>query len=120
MGPEGVLLGTLVASLLIAPWTWRECLRALDASPMVLARVSLLPVLVCFVPLGIITASLVMIRPVSPGVWFSALAVFGVVWCATAWFGALSARDRTYLREVGSRLRLSRLTLRDQPASVKN
>ena len=34
MGPEGVLLGTLVASLAIAPWTWRECLRALDASPV--------------------------------------------------------------------------------------
>jgi len=120
MGPEGVLLGTLVASLAIAPFTWRECLRSVEASPVMLARISLLPVLVCSVPLGIITTFLIMMPPVSLGAWFLALVVFAAVWCVAAWFGALSARDRTYLREVASRLRLSRLTLRDQPAPVKN
>jgi O-antigen/teichoic acid export membrane protein len=120
MGPKGVLLGTLGGSLMIAPGIWRECLRSLGASPLAVARASLLPVLVCSIPLGVITVFLRVIPPVSQAVWALALAIFGAAWCVSGWFGALSAGDQLYLREAVSRLRLSRLVLRGQPSAAKS
>ena len=120
IGPPGVLFGTLVASLAIAPWIWRECLRSLDASPMAVARASLRPVLLCSIPPGIVMASVLVIAPVSLVAWGFALAVFGVAWCASGWFGALSTGDQLYLREAAARLRPSRLVLRSQPSPAKN
>jgi O-antigen/teichoic acid export membrane protein len=120
MGPEGVLLGTLAASLTIAPWIWRQSLRSLNTNPLAVARASLLPVLVWSIPLGIITMFLLAIAPVSFAAWALALAIFGLAWCASGWFGALSPGDQLYLREVVSRLRLSKLVLRGQPSPAKN
>ncbi len=119
MGPKGVLLGTLVGSLMIAPWIWRECLHSLGASLFSVARASLLPVLACSIPLGVITIVLRAVPPVSLAAWALALAVFCIVWCVSGWFGALSASDRLYLREAMSKLRLSRFVLWGQLSSAK-
>jgi len=120
LGPQGVLLGTLVASLAIAPWIWRACLRSLDASPLAVARVSLVPVLVCSLPLAIITMSLLVMPPVSLGAWVLAVVVFGAAGCAAGWAGALSTDDQLYLRDAISRLWHSRFVFRSQPSTVKN
>ena len=120
MGPKGVLLGTLVGSLMIAPWIWRECLRSLGASPSAVVRASLMPVLVCSIPLGIITIILRMVPPVSLAAWAVAVTIFGAVWCFSGWFGALSSEDRLYLREAISKLRPSRLVLRGRSSLAKS
>ena len=119
MGPAGVLLGTLVGSLMIAPWIWRQCLRSLGASPSAVARASLLPVLVCSIPLGIITVILQVTPPASLLMWAIAVAIFCVVWCVSGWFGAFSKDDQLYLREAMSKLRLSRLMPRGQASLAK-
>ncbi|MEO8128925.1 MAG: oligosaccharide flippase family protein [Bryobacteraceae bacterium] len=120
MGPQGVLLGTLVASISIAPWLWRENLRSLGTSPLVVVRASLLPVLAYSIPLAVISIFLFVMPPVSLAAWALALAVFGSAWCASSWFGALSTGDQSYLREAVSKLRLSRSVSKVQPSPVEN
>ena len=105
---------------MIAPWIWRECMRAWVRVPWQWRVRLSCQFWSARYRLRIMTTFLRLIPPVSLAAWALALAIFSVTWCVSGWFGALSTNDRLYLREAMTKLRFSRLVLLGQPARTKS
>jgi O-antigen/teichoic acid export membrane protein len=95
LGLVGVILGTLLASLLITPWIWRACYHSLSLRlstmfdhAFIRSAAASLPVLVLSIPFGLCP------RPLPPTALASVLVGLAIVWSVSVWHCRLTKEDR--------------------------